>query len=71
MITNQDIENWFTYHPPSVDDAEKYEKLRKKARKLAISIIELTPSGEDQFEAIRHLREAIMNANAAIACEGK
>lgn len=82
MITQEQIENWFTYHPPrpgAVDgngklgpgDQERYQLLRLKAKELALIIIECTPASADQTTAIRKLRECIMTANAAIACDGK
>lgn len=69
MITEQDIDNWFSYHPPTGTQADRYVTLRSKAKELAILIIENTPSSADQTAAIRKLRECIMTANAAIACE--
>lgn len=63
-----DIENLFSYHPPQGDQAERYEALREQGRQLAEKILELTPASADQSAAIRKVREAIMTANAAIAC---
>lgn len=62
------IANWFTYHPPKGDQAERYTRLRAAAGKFAIEIIDLAPASEDLFAAIRHVREAVFTANAAIAC---
>ena len=68
MVTRQDIDNWFTYHSPKGDQSIRYSMIREKAKELAILIIENTPSSADQSAAIRLLRECIMTANAAIAC---
>lgn len=68
MITEQDIENWFTYHKPEGTQPVRYEMIREAARKLAMLILENTPSNPDQTAAIRKLRECVMTANAAIAC---
>lgn len=70
-ITRDDLNNWFTYHAPGPDDTVAYEKLRSAARDFALAIIELTPSSADQTAAIRKVREAVMTANAAIACGGR
>lgn len=69
-ISVSDLDNWFTYHAPSEDDRVAYEKLRSSARDFARAIIELTPPSADQTAAIRKVREAVMTANAAIACKG-
>jgi len=67
-ITRDDLNNWFAYHAPSPDDTVAYEELRSAAWDFALAIIELTPSSADQTAAIRKVREAVMTANAAIAC---
>ena len=70
-MTEADITNWFTYHSPSVDDQENYVAIRDKARELALVILNRTPPSADQSAAIRLLREAVMTANASIACNGR
>lgn len=69
MITDQDIENWFTYHSPKGDQPAQYERIRASAKALANVIINSTPASADQTAAIRKLRECVMTANASIACE--
>lgn len=69
MITDQDIENWFSYHAPKGDQSNQYERIRASAKALANVIINSTPSSADQTAAIRKLRECVMTANAGIACE--
>ena len=44
--------------------------IRAGAKDFAQDILENTPSCADQSAAIRHLREAVMTANAAIALKG-
>ena len=68
MITRAEIENWFTYHDDP-NKVPKYKAIREAAKYLAGIIVDNTPSGPDQSAAIRLLREAVMTANAAIACE--
>lgn len=66
------IENWFTHHPPTgPEQIEKYHKIREAGKAFAKAIVECTPSSADQSAAIRKVREAVMTANAAIACDGK
>lgn len=71
-MTKEQIDNWFTHHPPKdVATVEKYNLIRTYGRGLALLILAQTPPGADQTAAIRKVREAVMTANAAIACEGK
>ncbi|GMV84113.1 MAG: hypothetical protein AMXMBFR7_52970 [Planctomycetota bacterium] len=67
-ITQTDLDNLFRYHKPHGDQPERYERIRHCARLFAGVILEDTPPGADQAAAIRHLRECVMTANAAIAC---
>jgi hypothetical protein len=67
-MTLDDVDNFFTYHPPIGDQAERYSKLRKAGHALAWAIYDYCPDGADRTAAIRKVREAVMTANAAIAC---
>lgn len=69
MITPEDLDNWFQYHSPTALQVPKYHCIREAGKKLAECILENTPPSADQSAAIRHVREAVMTANAAIACE--
>lgn len=72
MITDQDLRNWFTYHPPKDEDQKAaYILIRDSGYAFASCIMNNTPTSADQTAAIRKVREAVMTANAAIACEGK
>ena len=62
-----DIERLFTYHPPQGDQAERYGKLRDAAKAYAKTIVALSPESAEQTLALRHVQEAAMMANAAIA----
>lgn len=70
-IGMEEIENWFTYHPPTEVDQVAFVAIRNAAKELAKVIVNCTPPSADQTAAIRKLREAVMTANAAIACQGK
>jgi hypothetical protein len=68
-ITAADVEELFTYHAPKEGQPERYQAIREAAKNLANVIIANTPASADQSAAIRHLREAVMTANASIALE--
>lgn len=67
-MSSEELNNLFTYHSPKGDQVDRYSKIRYAARILAETIIENTPKSADQTAAIRKVREAMMTANAAIAC---
>ena len=69
-ITKEQLENWFTYHSPTPDQLPKFQAIREAGLNLALTIIENSPPSADQTASIRLVREAIMTANAAIACKG-
>lgn len=62
------IENSFTYHPPSGTQQERYVRLREKGKELALLINECCPPSADRSTAFEKVREAVMWANASIAC---
>lgn len=61
------IENNFTYHAPKGDQAERYGKIREKARELAELMEESCPDSREKSLASTKLEEAVMWANASIA----
>ena len=65
------LENWFSYHPLSEDQKVAYGQLRDGGYMLARCILLHCPPSADRTAALRKVREAIMTANAAIACGGK
>lgn len=65
------VEHWFTFHPVQPGQAEKYEAIRAAAKEFAKVIVELCPGSADRTVAIRHIRDAVFNANASIACDGR
>lgn len=70
-ISQSDLENWFTYHPPLPGQPSQYEKIRAAGLAMAQVILENTPPSADQTAAIRKLREVVFTSNAAIACGGR
>lgn len=69
MVTQKDLENWFQYHAPDVDDITKYGLLRHHGYMLSKTMLDSCPQSADLTAAIRKVREAVMTANAAIACK--
>lgn len=65
------VDNWFTYHSPTPDQLPKYAAIREAGRQLAITILNNCPASADSSAAVRKVREAVMTANAAIACGGQ
>lgn len=67
-ITDDEIVNWFTYHSPRTDQQIAYVAIRDHGKKLAYVIRDCCPASADATAAIRKVREAVMTANAAVAC---
>lgn len=66
-ITNDELENRFSYHKPFGDQPERYVKIRDTAKELAIVILDCTPESREQSLALTNLEECVMWANAGIA----
>lgn len=64
---NIDLDNLFTYHPPTEDQVLIYEALREMGKTFATLIGQVCPSSPDRTRAINHVRDAVMVANASIA----
>jgi hypothetical protein len=69
-IAFEQVEHWFTHHPPTPEQLPKYEAIREAGRRLANAIVTNAPPSADRSAAIRSVRDAVMTANAAIACSG-
>lgn len=67
-MTDKELDNLFSYHPPTIDQVGRYNDIREAGRLFAQVIVDSTPAGPDQSAAIRKVREAVMTANAAITC---
>lgn len=63
------LENWFTYHPPRDDrQVAAYQEIRNSGRRLAENVVKHCPPGHERNKALDAIREAVMWANAGIAC---
>lgn len=68
MITAQDLDTRFGYHPPTAPAvANRHEHVRAVVREAAGRIVAATPPGREQSLAVTALEESMMWANAAIA----
>jgi len=68
MFNKEVLDVLFTSHSDPQNE-NKYRVIREAGRQLAEVIMNNAPSSADASSAIRHVRNAVMEANAAIACE--
>jgi hypothetical protein len=68
---NDDLEKLFTYQPPGEGDGTRFIAVAKACENAARVIVENVPACADRTTAIRHLVDARMNANMAIALDGQ
>ena len=66
-----DLDHIFKYHAPKGNQFDCYQEIREAAKEFAKVVIANTPNCADQAAAIRHIREAAMTANAAVALDGR
>lgn len=66
-MTTEQINNTFKYHRPFGDQAERYEKIRDKAKELALTLHECGSMSRELALAFTNLQQAVMWANASIA----
>ena len=67
-MEHSELRNAFSYHSPNDQQIIHYQEIRSKARDLAEYIHTQVPQSREQALAITKLREAVMWANAGIAC---
>lgn len=68
MATQEELDNWYSYHPPTPEQVEVYGALRAKAKELAELFDSVAPPSADATAAHRKLRDTVMAMNLAIAC---
>jgi alkanesulfonate monooxygenase SsuD/methylene tetrahydromethanopterin reductase-like flavin-dependent oxidoreductase (luciferase family) len=64
----ENLDSLFTYHPPKGDQTERYQRIREAGKALAREIDACCPAGLERAEALANVRQAVMWANAGIAC---
>ena len=62
------LSNIFAHHSPSTRQVPKYVKLRSAALKFAETVEAEAPACRERDIAVEKIREAVMWANAAVAC---
>ena len=63
------IENVFSFHPPADPSvAQRHEHVRDALKLAAVALVGLVPECQERDVALDKLREAMMWANAGIAC---
>ena len=70
-ITQADINNWFSYHPPTPEQLVAYNDIRQAAKIYAETVNRHVPDSADKTAAMRKIRESVMAANLAVACYQK
>jgi hypothetical protein len=66
-MSNEKIENNFSYHSPKEGQPEKYQAIREKAKELAYLINDTVPDSRERSIAMTQLEDTVMWANAGIA----
>jgi len=69
-MTEDQIRNIFTYHPPDAGQREVYEKINALFVYVALELNALLPEGPGKTVAFRKLQEARHQANACVALNG-
>jgi hypothetical protein len=70
QVNSQNVEQVFTYQSPTEQQIPKYAAVRDAFIDCAKVVLECVPECADRAVALRKLREARMDANAAIALCG-
>lgn len=70
-MTEDQINNIFTYHPPFGTQQERYVAIRDKAKELAHLVNEACPESREKSLALTNLQQSVQMANASIAINEK
>ena len=68
MISQKDMDNWFSYHSPSPAQLVAYNDIRQAAKIYAETVNKYVPDSADKTAAMRKIRESVMASNLAVAC---
>lgn len=63
----KELENRFTYHPPTEEQVGRYSDLRRAVLDLAKQIVTNTPPSREQSIALTKLDEVMFFTSASIA----
>jgi hypothetical protein len=64
----QEVSHAFTYHAPAGTQLDRYKAIRDTAKQFASLILDFCPTSREKDISIEKIREAVMWANASIAC---
>ena len=70
-MTNDQIDNIFTYHAPFGTQQARYVAIRDKAKELALLVNEACPESREKSLALTNLQQSVQMANASIAINEK
>jgi hypothetical protein len=68
-IPDSEIENWFAHHPPTEVAEVIHGAIRYRTKTLALWFNSVLPEGPTKTRALTTLRDAMMLANASVACD--
>lgn len=60
MVTEADIERWFTYHPPTEEQRAAYERIRKTAKAAAIEMVR-HPGSDAAMRTMETLTQTVID----------
>lgn len=69
MIGPVEIERRLGYHPATAETGPRFDKTRRDAITLASVWDQELPDGREKSLALTALQEALMWANASVACQ--
>ena len=67
MLTDQEIRDRITYHPPNEEAKRRHGDIRAMAEFAMKTVAATVPEGREQSTAITKIEEAMFWANAGIA----
>jgi hypothetical protein len=67
-FSQEEMDNWFSYHAPTPDQLIAYSAIRTSAKIFAETVNRHVPASADKAAAMREIRGAVMAANLAVAC---
>lgn len=67
-MNHAEIDNVFAFHPATPTTGPQHDRVREIVRETAHILVDIMPPSPEATLAVRKLQEAMMYANAAIAC---
>lgn len=66
-MDQDELNNRFAHHAPSIDKQGRHSAVRDSCKKLAEALNDLLPEGRDKSLAFTKLEEVMFHSNASIA----